>query len=299
MGLKPAETVLVIKKKNEYIEGNSTDIVDPGAHQVPQVGERQQTRKFWAPVDVRLRYKAGNWLEAESGRSSIEEPAREYKLFSLEKTNLQDVEKQFVDKLVKFASACLNERMNGTIHYGVADAKEGQYRDGEVVGMDIKCHITKAHTMVEDWIQKHIRAESSKYLKSCNPEARKAFSACISPVKVVPIENSSRVVIEVDVRADADTCKFLVFPINYPNTNDKKNSQCPTITRYYRREGNTSIPVTDEKKKQKFIENDIPQNQMRRVREEREKSMNNPNLDVRLDQIFCKNQAFINDKKFR
>ena len=116
MGLKPAETVLVIKKKNEYIEGNSTDIVDPGAHQVPRVGERQQTRKFWSPVDVRLRYKAGNWLEAESGRSSIEEPAREYKLFSLEKTNLQDVEKQFVDKLVKFASACLNERMNGTIH---------------------------------------------------------------------------------------------------------------------------------------------------------------------------------------
>ena len=299
MGLKPAETVLVIKKKNEYIEGNSTDIVDPAAHQVPRVGERQQTRKFWSPVDVSLRYKAGNWLEAESGRSSIEEPAREYKLFSLEKTNLQDVEKQFVDKLVKFASACLNERMNGTIHYGVADAKEGQYRDGEVVGMDIKCHVTKAHTMVEDWIQKHIRAESSKYLKSCNPEARKAFSACISPVKLVPIENSSKVVIEVDVRADADTCKFLVFPINYPNTNDKKNSQCPTITRYYRREGNASIPVTDEKKKQKFIENDIPQNQMRGMREEREKSMNNPNLDVRLDQIFCKNQAFINDKKFR
>ena len=298
MGLKPAETVLVIKKKNDYIEGNSVaGISADGASSTARVGERQRTRMFWRPVEKELRYRAGNWLEAESGASSMDEPAREFKLFSLEKNSLQDVEKQFVDKLAKFASACLNERVNGTIYYGIADAKEGQYRDGEVVGMDIKCHPTKAHTAIEDWVQKHLRAESSKYLKSCNPEARKAFSACISPVKLVQIENSTKVVIEVDVRAEADTCKYLVFPINYPNTNDKKNS--PAIAYYFRREGNTSIPVTEEKKKQKFIEHDIPQNQMRRVREEKAKALDDPNLDVRLDQIFCKNEAFINDKKFR
>ena len=38
---------------------------------------------------------------------------------------------------------------------------------------------------------------------------------------------------------------------------------------------------------------------MRRVREEKAKAFHDPNLDVRLDQIFCKNEAFINDKKFR
>ena len=298
MGLKPAETVLVIKKKNDYIEGTSAaGNSDDGANSSPRAGVRQRTRTFWRPVEKELMYRAGNWLEAESGAPSIDEPAREFKLFSLEKNSLQDVEKQFVDKLAKFASACLNERVNGTIYYGIADAKEGQYRDGEVVGMDIKCHPTKAHTTVEDWVQKHLRAESSKYLKSCNPGARKAFSACISPAKLVQIENSTRVVIEVDVRAEADTCKYLVFPINYPNTNDKKNS--PAIAYYYRREGNASIPVTEEKRKKKFIEQEIPQNQMRRLREEKAKALKNPKLDVRLDQIFCKNEAFINDKKFR
>ena len=297
MGLKPAETVLVIKKKNDYIEGTSVDIINDGAINSPLVGERQRTRLFWKPVEKDLRYTVGNWLEAESGAPSIDEPAREFKLFSLERNDLQDVEKQFVDRLAKFASACLNERVNGTIYYGIADAKDGQYRDGEVVGMDIKCHPTKAHTTIEDWIQKHLRADSSKYLRSCNPEARKAFSACISPVKLVQVENSSKIVIEVDVRAEADTCKYLVFPINYPNTNDKKNS--PAIANYFRREGNASIPVTVEKKKRKFIEQEIPQNQMRRLREEKAKALNDPNLDVRLDQIFCKNEAFINDKKFR
>ena len=47
MGLKPAETVLVIEKKNDYIEGTcGAGNSDESANSSPRIGERQRTTTF-------------------------------------------------------------------------------------------------------------------------------------------------------------------------------------------------------------------------------------------------------------
>ena len=47
MGLKPTETVLVIKKKKDYIEGTSgAGDSDESANSRPRIGEIQRTRTF-------------------------------------------------------------------------------------------------------------------------------------------------------------------------------------------------------------------------------------------------------------
>merc|ERR1719193_3009035 len=96
--------------------------------------------------------------------------------------------------------------------------------------------------MMEEWIEKHLRGTNSKYLTGCNEEAKKAFSLCISPVKIVHIEDSSRIIAEIDVKPDADTCKYLVFPIRFPNGNDTKTDK------FFYREGTSSCQVLPKKK---------------------------------------------------
>ena len=180
---------------------------------------KQTTRPFFKPPEPDLKYKLGNCISVESGVSSMEEPAREFKLFSLDQCELQDVENKFIDKLAKFAAACLNSQTNGAMHLGVADTntKDGDYKHGEIVGMNIPDH--QSYSM-EEWINKHLRGTNPKYLEHCNMQAKKPFSRYIVRLKVIGIENCDRNIVEVDIKPDADICKY--FPINFPSGNDKK-----------------------------------------------------------------------------
>ena len=191
--------------------------------------DRQITRSFSQPTQVNFKYKAGNFISAESGISSLEEPVREFKLFSLDNVELHEVETKFVNRVAKFAGACLNSRANGTIFFGVADNKDGEFEHGEIVGMNVKEH--RVGNILEEWITKHLRGRSPKYLASSTAEEKKAFSKCILPVKVVPIENSDRVVVEIDIKPEAEITKYLVFRVNFPNEKNPK---------YFYRDGDSS-----------------------------------------------------------
>ena len=191
--------------------------------------ERQMTRAFSQPTQANFKYKARNFISAESGISSLEEPVREFKLFSLDNVELHEVETKFVNRVAKFAGACLNSRVNGTIFFGVADNKVGEFEHGEIVGMNVKEH--RVGNIVEEWITKHLRGRNPKYLASSTAEEKKAFSKCILPVKVVPIENSDRVVVEIDIKPEAEITKYLVFRLNFPHEKYPK---------YFYRDGDSS-----------------------------------------------------------
>ena len=64
-------------------------------------------------------------------------------------------------------------------------------------------------------------------------QAKKPFSRYIVPLKVIGIENCDRNIVEVDIKPDADICKYFVFPINFPSGNDKK-------PKYFFRDGTSS-----------------------------------------------------------
>ena len=227
--LKTADIVLLLKLKEDYLEGK--DSKEEKA--VTPKSERQKTRPFWTPSNSNSKYKLRNFIPAESGASSLDEPAREFKLFSLdgENVDLEKVEKTFVDRVAKFTAACLNSRINGTIYFGVADTKDGDYKHGEIVGMNVK---EEEAYVIEEWIEKHLRGTNQKYLMGCKEEERKAFARCISPVKIIQIEDSSRIIAEIDVKPDADICKYLAFPIRFPHSNDVKTDK------FFFREGTSS-----------------------------------------------------------
>ena len=230
--LKTADIVLLLKLKEDYIQGQLNQ--DKTVTCEKKKSERQKTRPFNAPFDINNKYKMGNFISAESGASSLDEPAREFKLFSLddESVTLEKVEKSFVDRVAKFTAACLNSRINGTIYFGAADTKNGEYKHGEIVGMNVK---EEEAYILEEWIEKHLRGTNQKHLAGCNDEAKKAFARSISPVKIVQIENSSRIIAEIDIKPDADTCKYLVFPIRFAFSNDIKTDK------YFQREGTSSF----------------------------------------------------------
>ena len=212
---------------NENENGNATMKSGKG-HKF----SKQIRTTFFKPPEPDLKYTLGNFISGESGVSSLDEPVREFKLFSLDNCELNDVENKFIDKLTKFAAACLNSRTNGTMYFGVADTKDGDHKHGEIVGMNVPEHQSY---VIEEWIDKHLRGTSPKCLKHCDLQAIKAFSKCILPIKVIRIENCERIIVEVDVKPDADICKYFVFPVSFPTGNDNK-------PKYYDRDETSSTP---------------------------------------------------------
>jgi len=276
IGLKPAEVHLVIKRKIEYINGekNETEEVkEATVSQVKWARKEQNTRKFWNHLEKDLKYTQGNLIQVVP--TDFDEPIKGFKLLSLEKSTLKDLERTFMDEVAKFASACLNMRVNGTLYFGVGDAKEdkGESKGGfkEVVGMDVQCKPGKAQHIIDDWIKNHLKGDNSKYLRNCSSEARKAFASSLSPVLVIEIEKSNKVVVEIDVKPDANVCSNLVFPINFPNSNETKNASTP---HYYHITINGCSEVNNDLVKN-FIDIVIPQNQTRRLNEEKTKKTNN------------------------
>ena len=68
-----------------------------------------------------LKYAESACLPAECGSADLN-PAIEFKSGRLIQTK-KDLETFFIKKVAKFACACINQRCNGTIYFGVGDNK--------------------------------------------------------------------------------------------------------------------------------------------------------------------------------
>ena len=80
-----------------------------------------------------LAYSESAFLPSECGSFDLK-PAIEYKA-GQNIQNKKDLEKFFIQRVAKFACACINQRCNGTIYFGIGDSKvnrSGQVRSGMV-----------------------------------------------------------------------------------------------------------------------------------------------------------------------
>ncbi|XP_060552225.1 sterile alpha motif domain-containing protein 9-like isoform X2 [Ruditapes philippinarum] len=93
----------------------------------------------------------------------------------------------FIGKeVIRFATACLNGKKNGTIHFGIKDVGNG---NGEIIGLS------------KDWfvLGQNINIEIMYCVQICFEQAAVSIAErCIRPVQIINVENS-KVVIEVDV----------------------------------------------------------------------------------------------------
>ncbi|XP_074048905.1 sterile alpha motif domain-containing protein 9-like [Macrotis lagotis] len=149
-------------------------------------------------------------LQPETGPLNLIDPVHEYKaLTNTETATEEDIKMKFSNEVFRFASACMNSRTNGTIHFGVKDKPHG-----EIVGVKI----TSKDTFID-----HFNLMIKKYFD--DNQVNKARKCIREPrfVEVLLQNNtvSDRFVIEVDVIPQYSICKNIYFSIKLQNNKEK------------------------------------------------------------------------------
>ncbi|KAM4874319.1 sterile alpha motif domain-containing protein 9-like [Thomomys bottae] len=162
-------------------------------------------------------------LQPETGPLNLIDPIHEFKaLTNIEMATEEDVKMKFTNEVFRFASACLNSRTNGTIHFGVKDRPHG-----EIVGVKV----TNKGTFID-----HFNVMIKKYFEESEiKEAKK----CIRQPRFVDVllQNntlSDRFVIEVDIIPKHSICKEKYFYIKMQNYIEKTWKQDQNYSLYVR-----------------------------------------------------------------
>ncbi|KAJ7363556.1 sterile alpha motif [Desmophyllum pertusum] len=175
------------------VSTSSQSVEKPPTQDTP----RYQTPRPFNDEFVGKCYSEGFILNCwETGTKDMITPIHEFKMFRIGVNFGEDESvKKFVQETLRFACACLNERTNGTIHFGVADEVDKQtcgYEPREVVGSAVtnKPFFTEK---LPEFIGKCFLAQNVRN--------------CIRPPVFIPLQNGSfaeqqssdKVVIEVDI----------------------------------------------------------------------------------------------------
>ncbi|XP_040290766.1 sterile alpha motif domain-containing protein 9-like isoform X1 [Bufo bufo] len=186
-----------------------------------------------------FKYVKGHVLPPESGVEDLIKPCHEYKSLStaskLDRTRLQA---KFASEVIRFASACMNVRSNGTIHFGVMDSKEDKLcRHGHIMGIPVED---------QDWY-----VDALDYIERCfNKTEHDAARACIRTPKFIEVVDKQyedqRFVVEVDIVPYSGSVKLRVFQASLPKFIEKSNKVNMEKKIYYRRTGAKSEPVPED-----------------------------------------------------
>lgn len=186
-----------------------------------------------------FKYVKGHVLPPESGVEDLITPCHEYKsLITASKLERNRVQAKFSSEVIRFASACMNVRSNGTIHFGVVDSKEDKcYKHGQIMGIPVK---------EQDWY-----VDALDYIEKCfNKGECDAARACIRTPKFIEVINKDcedqRFVVEVDVVSDSCSVQLRVFQVSLPKFSEKGNKVSLEKKAYYRRVGAKSEPVLED-----------------------------------------------------
>ncbi|XP_056313130.1 sterile alpha motif domain-containing protein 9-like isoform X2 [Danio aesculapii] len=127
-------------------------------------------------------------LPPETGPSNLLDPVHEYKLLvNTANAAEKDVLEKFSNETFWFAAGCMNDRTNGTIHFGVGD--EPQYKHGQIIGLEL----TSPNKYIDEFdtgLKEHFKGKSN------------IARACIRPPVFVPVickDSSIKWVIEIDI----------------------------------------------------------------------------------------------------
>ncbi|XP_056407908.1 sterile alpha motif domain-containing protein 9-like [Hyla sarda] len=186
-----------------------------------------------------FKYVKGNVLPPESGVEDLIAPCHEYKsLITASKLDRFRLQAKFSSEVIRFASACMNVRTNGTIHFGVLDSKEDKRcKHGQIMGIPVED---------QDWY-----VDALDYIERCfNKGEHDAARACIRSPKFIEVvdkdSEEQRFVVEVDIVPDSGSVKGRVFQASLPKFIEKNNKVSMEKKTYYRRIGAKSEPVPED-----------------------------------------------------
>lgn len=231
------------QKKNESTDGAKASAMSPDEKDSKSLQnelmeeQRGDTKETPPPIepscrahpfnrfDELWRYKSNFILQPETGPQNLIDPIHEFKaLTNTEKAAEEDVKMKFSNEVFEFASACMNSRTNGTIHFGVKDKPHGQ-----IVGVKL-ANITK-NALIDHFdkmIDKYFEEHQVQQAKTCIRGPR--FVEVLLPDDTV----SDRFVIEVDVIPHYSVCGQDYFQIKKQICNNKTWEQSSKFSVFVR-----------------------------------------------------------------
>lgn len=282
--LKPTTSDTV---KNVLTPGQS-DEKSLLTHDTPHL---QSQRPFNREVGTTCAYyKEGSVLNCwETGPKDMISPVHEFKLFRIGVNCSEDESiKKFVYETLRFACGCLNERTNGTIHFGVADEKEGQtcgFRPREIVG----CAVTNKPLYSE---------KLTEFIDKCfTGESRSNVHYCIRPPVFIPVkglfgepQSHDRVVIEVDIEPSYSFCKGDTFQAGFKDLGRGKKEET-----LYVRHGSQTEAIVDAVEMRDHVKNLSKLDEERKMREQvknprAENQISVRHLSTKLKRLLCSNR---------
>jgi len=257
-------------------------------HDTPHL---QSPRPFNSEVGTTCAYyKEGSVLNCwETGPKDMISAVHEFKIFRIGANCSEDESiKKFVYETLRFACGCLNERTNGTIHFGVADEKEGQtcgFRPRQIVGSAVANKPLYNEKLTE-------------YNDKCFAgESRSNVHYCIRPPVFIPVKGSfgeqqsqDRVVIEVDIEPSYSLCKGDTFQAGFKDLGRGKKED--TV---YVRHGSQTEAIVDAAEMRDFVKNLPKLDEERKMREQAKNLRTENQISVRhlftkLKRLLCSNR---------
>ena len=247
-------------------------------------------------------YNEGFVLDCwETGPKDMIIPVHEFKIFRVGVNSEEgDSVKKFVYETLRFACGCLNERTNGTIHFGVADEVGTQtcgYKPREIVGSSVTNKPLYNEKLTE-FIDKCFVGPS-----------RSNVHNCIRPPVFIPVKSSvselhsnDKVVIEVDIEPSYSLCADEVFKAGFKVLGHGKVDREVTA---YVRHGSHTKAIVDVAEMEDYVKNRLPKlDEERKMRERalEKQSMDNPksvqHLFAKLRRLLCANKKVLDSSVY-
>ncbi|XP_019372315.1 PREDICTED: sterile alpha motif domain-containing protein 9-like isoform X1 [Gavialis gangeticus] len=190
--------------------------------------------------DINFKYVKNNVLGPETGITDLVTPCHEYKSLAIAaELDRQRLQAKLAYEIIRFASACMNVRTNGTIHFGVMDRDEDKgWKHGQIAGVKVR--------------DRDAYVDALDYIERCFDQAeREAARHCIHPpifVEVIQKDSQEQTfVVEVDIEPSSSIANGRVFQVRLPRFNQDSNKviieKHPV---FYQRVGANSEPVKTE-----------------------------------------------------
>ena len=169
-------------------------------------------RKFDQEVPVSFKYEQGT-IASNLGKISKDliRPIHNFvhiDFQSKHKLHLLD----FGDKTIKFVCACLNDRTNGTIHFGIVPEATDQNREYEIIGTVLSAETNDYKKYISKAINECFYDDQRDIVQSCTRQPK-----FIEVIKTDVASDHPRFVIEIDVIPSSTLCGDAVFDIHLPN----------------------------------------------------------------------------------
>ena len=173
-------------------------------------------RKIGSQTDLRFRYKQGSKIsacETSSGRSLLY-PVHRFALFE----SLKDVTSlsEFCKEVIQFACACLNDRINGIIHFGIESGSRNSIAVyGKIVGVALHRETKEYGDFLRKAIQKCFNEAQAEAALQCikGPEF---IETVPNDIPALVPRHPKLFVIEVDVIPEYKFCKEEIFCVRLP-----------------------------------------------------------------------------------